>query len=331
MRSVCAQSYPNWEAIVVDDHSTDDTVASLRAVSADDPRLIVMLRSSERGGAPVCRNQGLARAAGEFVIFLDSDDLLAPHCLEHRVQFMESNRDLDFAAFSVQVFHQRPGDTPWLFNRLEGDDDLDRFLRRDMPWITHSPIWRRSALVRLGGWDEGLPSWQDWELHIRALCSGLRYRKVNEIDAYYRVHDQPSIGKTGRNTSRYPDLLRLIHRVGEMLNKSGLMTPPRRALLAGNCFRLADAAVRYGQPSQSRPTWRWAFENGWVSYLQYLETAAVFCLNRWAALYRVGRRYLLHRWPVYFEVAGSKTHLKYQGDSDASHPAELTTQGVVSP
>src|SRR5579885_2097317 len=86
LESLTKQTHRNWEAIVVDDHSTDGTFGKLETWARLDSRIKVYVRRGRRGGAPVCRNQGFAVAQGLYVIFLDSDDLLQPWCLQQRVQ-----------------------------------------------------------------------------------------------------------------------------------------------------------------------------------------------------------------------------------------------------
>src|SRR5438093_11024690 len=97
LESVRRQTFPHWEAIVVDDSSTDDTDRRVADIIAHDPRIRWRPREvGEMPGACAARNRGLACSHGEFVIFLDSDDLLAEHCLAQRVEVMNSHADVDF-------------------------------------------------------------------------------------------------------------------------------------------------------------------------------------------------------------------------------------------
>lgn len=88
IESVRAQSYPNWEMIIVDDASSDGSLAC--AESFGDPR-IRCLRNEVRSGAAVSRNRALREAQGRWVAFLDADDIWAPHKLEHQLAFMRNN------------------------------------------------------------------------------------------------------------------------------------------------------------------------------------------------------------------------------------------------
>ena len=151
MDSVSTQGFGAWEHVIVDDGSTDGTVEEVSRKAADDSRVRLIRRESEKSGANVCRNLGLAAAAGEFVIFLDSDDLLRPGCLENRAALMRRNPDLTFAVYPAGVFMENPGDLTRLFHPLDAGDDLVRFLSHECVWEITGPIWRRDYLARIGG------------------------------------------------------------------------------------------------------------------------------------------------------------------------------------
>src|SRR5438552_3988363 len=173
MDSVIQQNYDNWELIVVDDRSADGTAQMVKQLAGDDARIRFIALASPRSGAPAARNEGVRQSSGSLLVFLDSDDLLAPGCLSRRAQIMSAHPELDFAVFPCQVFQDQPDDLQLLFNADTGEDDLDRFLKVDVPWQTSGPIWRREALEKIGPWDEQAINAQDWEFHIRALAAGL--------------------------------------------------------------------------------------------------------------------------------------------------------------
>lgn len=235
LESVRAQTYQNWEAVVVDDGSTDQSVFLVQKMAREDLRIRIIRREGLRSGAPACRNQGLAASKGEYVIFLDSDDALAPHCLYQRVAAMRAEPCLDFAVFPCQIFRQVPSDTDVFWNAHTAEDDLDRFLKLDVPWQTASPIWTRRALGVVGPWDEQVLSWQDWEFHLRALIAGLRYRKFDRADCYWRVTDK-SRDSIGRRSSQPEHIRSQEYMLGAMARRLlsvGLLTDRRRDLLAG--------------------------------------------------------------------------------------------------
>lgn len=186
LQSLLYQTYQNWEAIVVDDGSTDGSFELLKEFEKKDHRIKSYQRDRFPKGAQVCRNLGIDRAKGEFVVFLDSDDLLANYCLEKRVSFMEENPTVDFAVFTVITFEKEPGDLNILWNVFNEKDDLQRFLSSDSPWQTSSPIWRKNFLKQIR-WDEDCISGQDWDFHIRALSLEPKYTKVDAVpDCFIR-------------------------------------------------------------------------------------------------------------------------------------------------
>lgn len=89
IESVLAQTYPNWELIIVDDCSTDDTDAVVCPYLVDDR--IRYIKNEKNSGAAVSRNRALREAKGKWVAFLDSDDLWVPEKLEKQISFMKKN------------------------------------------------------------------------------------------------------------------------------------------------------------------------------------------------------------------------------------------------
>lgn len=89
IESVLAQAYPNWELIIVDDCSADDTDAIVRPYLSDDR--IRYIKNKKNSGAAVSRNRALREAKGKWIAFLDSDDLWLPEKLEKQIAFMEKN------------------------------------------------------------------------------------------------------------------------------------------------------------------------------------------------------------------------------------------------
>ena len=101
IESVLGQSYENWELLVSDDCSTDDTPQIIQDYCAKDSR-IKFFPASENGGAAVARNRSIENAGGRFIAFLDSDDLWLPQKLEAQIAFMMENKiALSYARYST--------------------------------------------------------------------------------------------------------------------------------------------------------------------------------------------------------------------------------------
>jgi len=185
--SVRAQSETSWEAILVDDGSEQQHWERTRAMAA--PQVRIRQRRDGTKGPSRCRNLGVKAAAGDHVLFLDSDDLLAPWCLEQRLRVAAAHPEADLWVFPVLLFTERAGDSDVQWNALQSPrPDLDRFLQSDPPWHTSSALWRRDMLVSLGGFNEAVCYGDDSDLHIRALVKGARIQKFPEAipDAFVR-------------------------------------------------------------------------------------------------------------------------------------------------
>jgi len=258
LRSVQAQTYPRWEAVVVDDRSTDDTRDAVASVAAEDDRIRLLQRPEGKGGAPVCRNLGWKSAEGEYIIFLDSDDLLAPDCLEGRVRYMNEHPELNFAVFGAHFFEKKPGDKKEVFNVPTRKNPLDRFLKLDIPWQTAGPIYRREAVREIGEWNEELSCGQDINYGIRSLCYDLQYRYTGKVDYYIRMGapDQESLGQNPWAPERLPMRQKRVEATYNVLVETNVLTEQRKRKVAGNFLHLAECWAERGKIDRARATWR---------------------------------------------------------------------------
>lgn len=174
VNSVIAQQYPHWEMIIVDDCSTDHSKHLLSNVTTLDHRITAILNEKNKGGN-ACRNQGLALAKGDFIIFLDADDILDANCLASRIEQVNNNLSADLYVFPMAIFKQKIGDINASQNWIPPHKNanlLYLFLKHQLPWQTMQPLWRKDFLKKINGFDENFIRLQDVELHTRALLEG---------------------------------------------------------------------------------------------------------------------------------------------------------------
>jgi len=201
--SLLAQTDVRWEARLVDDGSTDDSMGVIQRYADRDARFVVKQRTRSEKGASVCRNEGLSESRGRYVVFLDSDDLLAPHAVAQRIEALQARPGLDLLISQTRLFHDTPGDRDTYWNAYSDEPDTQRFFLGDPVWGTAAGTWRRGFIESLGGFNEHATIWQDWELHCRALMRQPRYDKLEQADVWYRQDRTHSQFRKGYETSAY--------------------------------------------------------------------------------------------------------------------------------
>lgn len=313
--SLRAQTLTDFEALICDNGSTPDSLARVKTIISGDPRFQLLTTTSP--GAPAARNLGACSASSDLVIFLDSDDLLAPTCLEQRVRFMHEHPSLDFAVYDCALFNDTPGDASLRWNIDKPIDDLDRLLAGDVPWQTTGPIWRNSALAKFDPWDEQCLAGQDWEFHIRALAAGLRYEKTGVIDFYWR---QPGSRQSVSQLSGQADRVRarpaLLERLVRAVERSGALTESRKRAFAGLLFAAARQTAEKVSRTESRNVWKRAKQLGLVSGRAYRQGWRYFALWKFPSLQQRQLRKIEQSWPPEMLPRKSATFLKAPLDPD---------------
>lgn len=166
--SALAQTYPPLEVLCVDDGSTDGSLRVLRELEAAHPDTVRVIAKTN-GGAPSARNAGLHEAQGEWIQFLDADDLLKPEKVAHQLRLVEEAAfapDLVGAAHDIQHLDGQIG-----HGVVEAMDPLCAVVLHCMG-VTSANLFRRAAVVAAGGWNEAMPCSQEYELMFRMVREG---------------------------------------------------------------------------------------------------------------------------------------------------------------
>jgi glycosyltransferase involved in cell wall biosynthesis len=243
--SCLAQTLGGVEVVVVDDGSDSDLRAGLRnACDAACGGGKVRLVRQARRGANIARNRGVAEATGQFIQFLDSDDLLHPEKLEKQTPLLQTDPHLDMALCLEEWFQHEIGDMGLLWNKPNAQPELDRFAWNDGVFNVASPLWRRSALEKIGPWDARLTCWQDWEFHVRALAKGIRYAHLPQVLVFVRDHPGPRISTTVPELDRERSKFEAFRLAGQYLKAHRQLSRYRGDGLALYLLGIAHALVR---------------------------------------------------------------------------------------
>lgn len=185
--SVLSQTYANWECILVDDGSEDLTETISINYQEKDNRFQLHKRPEDSPKGPSsARNYGVTKAKGDYLIFLDADDLLATTCLENRVAQFLKNQACDFLVFQMERFLDEPD-----FSKKEivAEQDknrvLESFIQLHGQWPITAPIYKADFFKSIA-FNSGLVVFEDLEVAIKAIVQATDFKIFNTIDCYYR-------------------------------------------------------------------------------------------------------------------------------------------------
>jgi peptidoglycan/xylan/chitin deacetylase (PgdA/CDA1 family) len=185
IRSLRRQSLRSWEALIVDDGSTDQTAAIAARLAAGDRR--IRLLRQPWGGVALARNRGIAAAHGDWLLFLDCDDWLARRALgvllRAALRAPKAGVVVGRTAVVLPDGSRRP------FPTLNLTDPF-RALCADGRIPIHSALVRRELVVALGGFDPDLRQHEDWDLWQRLARAGVDFRQVRTTVACYRSRQE---------------------------------------------------------------------------------------------------------------------------------------------
>ena len=194
VQSLLAQTHEDWEWIIVDDGSEPKELEALGAWCQSDDRLNWQPRKGGPKGANRCRNQGWKHASAGHILFLDSDDMLLPHCLEQRVAHsLESSLQAGEIPYFGTLAFQEGEDGCWLWDDPNHPASwLASLWSQTPPCQSSGPLWTKTALEMVGGWSEDIHVWQDIDIHQRAHFHGIHFipSETREPDVLYRIHDK---------------------------------------------------------------------------------------------------------------------------------------------
>ncbi|HMM46979.1 MAG TPA: glycosyltransferase family 2 protein [Thiobacillaceae bacterium] len=183
--SVQAQTFTDWELVIVDDGSTDDSWQHLQDLAAADARIRIFRQAN--AGAAAARNHALRQARGDYTAFLDADDTWHPDFLQAMTAALDANPDAGIAYCGWQNIGLGPGrDDPFIPPEYENDGKLDALLG-GCRWPIHGALTRTRMIQDAGGFDENLSSCMDYDLWLR-LGTTRPLVRVPQVLAYYHHH-----------------------------------------------------------------------------------------------------------------------------------------------
>jgi glycosyltransferase involved in cell wall biosynthesis len=242
--SLRAQTLATSRFVIVDDRSEEQTQRFLRSIAASDTRFeLIEKDAGQERGCQTSRNIGLDACNAHHVVFLDSDDLLAPTCLENRLALMNASADTDTLVGRQAIMHGSHEDECWVNIPRHGVAELDRFLQLthpiDVPWINGGAMFRATSL---GGarvrWRPEF-HWDDVAFHFECLVAGMKVQWMDydgPPDSHYRAHTGARYGDMLASEPGIRSAARMIGWMHGTLAEKRELTPRRHQILVDDFF-----------------------------------------------------------------------------------------------
>ena len=252
IRSVQSQSFQDWECLVIDDGSTDNTRQIVADISASDPRVRYFYQSNK--GLSAARNTGIKESVGGFLQFLDSDDLLEPRKLELQVGFMLDHPDVDIVYGDMRYFpNDKPrerlfslkrANQPWMPKISGRGKKIVKQLLNDNMMVVNCPLLRRKVIDATGLFDEGLNANEDWDYWLRCALNDFNFVYLDLPETLALVRHHPA--SMSKDPFRMINAKELVHhKFDALLIDSELKSANRKALACADILRALET-IRCG-------------------------------------------------------------------------------------
>lgn len=203
IKSVQAQTHKNWELIVADDCSTNATKELVALLMKEDSRIKYLRLEKPHGKDTKPKNQGILASVGEYITYLDDDNAWYPSFLADQLDYIKSS-EADVVYCDMLLFDdENPDAAPQQAISMPFDAQV---LMRKNYIDTSEVLHKRDCVFAVGGWDETLPRFVDWNLWVRMTKAGFRFEQNKKILLKYYVSTNNSATKHPVRVKRDPIL-----------------------------------------------------------------------------------------------------------------------------
>lgn len=193
--SAINQTYNNVEIIVIDDGSTDDSLEIIKGFGDK-----IYWETGKNTGAPLARNRGIELAQGEYIKFLDADDILLPDCIEKQIAQatqLPPERKAIIYGDAIWVDQHNQVIPSYPLRSRQPDEDTIAHILANSP-LTSCPLHKREYLLEIGGFDPTLPRGQEYDLHLRLVLAGVEFvHYAGSVYKYREYVDNSRISQRG--------------------------------------------------------------------------------------------------------------------------------------
>jgi glycosyltransferase involved in cell wall biosynthesis len=240
VESALAQTWPNKEVIVIDDGSTDGSLAVIRSFGDR-----IRWETGPNRGGNSARNRLLELSTGEWLQYLDADDYMLPEKIAGQLAGASASPPADVLYSPMTLEYWQDGETPFRkLLKLPTERDVWALMARwELPG-THAVMLRRSALQAVGGWKNDQPCCQENELYLRLLMAKKRFNYCPDAGAIYRQWSEHTVCKRNK-PEVHRRRLEIEQRAEDWLREHGELTDFRLSAINQGRFETARSAWQY--------------------------------------------------------------------------------------
>jgi len=188
IKSILTQSYHNFEFIIINDKSNDNS-SDIISKYADQDQRIKYIENKKNRGLTYSLNKALEFAQGEYIARMDADDISTPDRLEKQANYLKKNKELSLIGTSAYNIDEK-GNIIAERNVPLKYEDIKKNINLVNPIIHPSVMFRKKDILAIGGYNEKFKKVQDYELWFRIIANGLKVENLADRLLYYRVNNQ---------------------------------------------------------------------------------------------------------------------------------------------
>ena len=229
LKYIVAQSFTNFECLIIDDGSTDNTVEKVASFTDVDSRFKYFKRTTDyKKGLPGCRNYGLDLAKGKYVVFFDDDDIPHPDLLELSLKEIDQKK-ADYCRYLRNVF---TGECSGKFdtgksyevNELDDHEIIEKMITGKIPFNSCQILWKKSCFNETR-FNEELMFAEEWECYTRILLKNVKGISIEKALYFGRKHPNSNTGEFNRkNAVRINSKIEASKAILEDLNRNSVFT-----------------------------------------------------------------------------------------------------------
>lgn len=230
--SALAQTHPNCEIIVIDDGSTDNSASILRRYERH-----IRWWTQENAGQAVSRNRLLAASSGEFLEFLDADDILHPKKIATQIRALRANPAAGLALGAMRLFFDNTDEEGVLYPNPIGIDPWMALINMQFSF-TSAGLWTRQCLESMGGWQEAIVTGHEYSRYFEILKRGRPIVFTDEVHTWYRLPSLEKPNPRPRSTTLV-ELLKRLEDIQTHLQAHDSLTPERQRAISEQRLNVA--------------------------------------------------------------------------------------------